>query len=178
MPGNARQRQARMAPHLIPNTFLQPVPSSARPPIIGETATTGFWTSAGRIPRTARMGSTLTHGLEGQITIISAAAQGFWYPGCRTGLVRTAKSKSNRTRLALPFYKIILKVQLTLIGEDPGGNGFIAHRQHEWPHTPGLAESPCNPHSAFPLLPASESARGGCPGPGLPGGTRSAHPAR
>ena len=45
-------------------------PLTARPPMIGDTATTGARqaVSAARMPGTARIGSMLMKGLEGQIT--------------------------------------------------------------------------------------------------------------
>jgi hypothetical protein len=51
-------------------------PLTALPPMIGDTATTGAPQSAmaPRSPGTARMGSMLINGLEGQITIASSSS--------------------------------------------------------------------------------------------------------
>ena len=61
-------------------------PLIARPPISGDTATTGAGqsASAARTPGTARMGSMLMNGLDGQITtaVVAGSASAARKSGC------------------------------------------------------------------------------------------------
>ena len=108
-------------------------PFTALPPTMGDTATIGAPLAfiASRMPGTARIGSTLSHGFEGPMRMPARSAPAA--PAITCGVGRAASAPSKRTlahdRPTLVAHEILLEGQRARIGFDHRADGVVGHGQ-------------------------------------------------
>ena len=86
---------------------------------------------------TRRIGSMLTQGLDGQMTIASADWIASRAPAAGSAEFDSVKPKASHARLTASVDEIFLEWQIALIRFDNGPHGLVAHRQD------GVTDSPC-----------------------------------
>ena len=87
---------------------------------------------AARMPGTARMGSTLTKGFEGQMMMArrsrrSSAASA---SGCARAVSAPANMNSRTAGLTLPTDEVFLEIEPSFGGQHARAHGIVAHRQY------------------------------------------------